>query len=146
MYIFGVDVDPRKPAAVAWMAVVPAEDVIRSSIVSARLQILDDVLIGRLGRVDSRLRAFDGQAEGVGDDEGVAHDLALHQTHHFDRTSGACVHDHFEQGDGGYANVFEVVGVFSPWLLFGDGFLLFDIVAVEGVAVRIHEFDGVLEL
>ena len=48
------------------------------------------------------------------------------------------MHDHFEQGDGGYADVFEVVGVFLPWLLLAYSLLLFFIIAVKGIAVGIY--------
>lgn len=56
------------------------------------------------------------------------------------------MHDHLEEGDGGDADILEVVGVFAPWVSFLDGFLLFGVVAVEGVAVGVDELDGVLEL
>ena len=39
-----------------------------------------------------------------------------------------------------------MVRVFAPWSVGLDGFLFFGIVAVEGITVRIDEFDRVLEL
>lgn len=56
------------------------------------------------------------------------------------------MHDHFQQGDGGDADVFEVVRVFAPGGVVGDGFLFVGVVGVEGVAVGVDEFDGVFEL
>jgi hypothetical protein len=45
------------------------------------------------------------------------------------------VHDHFEEGNGGYTDVLEVMGVFLPWFRFSDGFLLALVVAIEGVSL-----------
>jgi hypothetical protein len=56
------------------------------------------------------------------------------------------VHDHFEQGDGGDAHVFEVIWVLFPWLgIFG--FLLFlGIKIVEGIAGWVNELNIVVRL
>jgi len=56
------------------------------------------------------------------------------------------VHDHFEQGDGGDADIFEVVGVLFPRLLILYGFLLIGVVAVEGIAGWVDKLYGVFEL
>ena len=56
------------------------------------------------------------------------------------------MHDHFEEGDGGDADGFEVVGIGAPGMVVILGLLVGGIVAVEGVAVEIDEFDGVFEL
>ena len=56
------------------------------------------------------------------------------------------MHDHFEKGDGGDADVFEVVRVLFPGFLILYDFLLVSIVAVESVAGWVNELDGVLEL
>jgi hypothetical protein len=56
------------------------------------------------------------------------------------------MHHHFKKCYGGDANIFEVVGVFLPWLLVVDLLLLLFGVAVEGVAGGVEQFDGVFEL
>lgn len=56
------------------------------------------------------------------------------------------MHDHFEEGDGGDADVFEVIGIIFPGAFVGYGFLFFFIVAVEGVAVGVYELDCVFQL
>ena len=125
------------------MAVIPADRVLGHVVLPAELEVLDLVLV-RLGAgVDPRFRAFDGQAEGVGDDEGVAGDLALHQAHDLDGAAGARVHDHFEQGDGGDADVLEVVGVFAPGLGGGLGSVVGGGGAIQSVTLGIDELDQV---
>ena len=47
------------------------------------------------------------------------------------------MHDHFEEGDGGDADVFEVVRVLFPGFRFADCSLVRGIVGVEGVAVGV---------
>ena len=59
-------------------------------------------------------------------------------------SSRACVHDHFEEGDRGDADVFEVVGVFLPGPFFIYGFLLRFVIRIEGIAMEVHQFDRVL--
>lgn len=44
------------------------------------------------------------------------------------------MHDHFEQGDGGDADGFEVVGIFAPETGFVFGFDGGGVVGIEGVA------------
>jgi hypothetical protein len=56
------------------------------------------------------------------------------------------VHDHFEEGDGGYADAGEVVGVGAPGVGLIDLFLCRGGVGVEGIAGRVDELDRVLEL
>lgn len=56
------------------------------------------------------------------------------------------MHNHLDEGDGGNADVLEVVGVFAPWRGGLDGFLLVGVVAVEGVTVGVDELDGIFEL
>lgn len=56
------------------------------------------------------------------------------------------MHDHFEKGDSGYVNSLEVTRVFPPWLFLCDGLLLCLVVAIEGIAVRIDQLDGVFKL
>lgn len=56
------------------------------------------------------------------------------------------MHDHFEEGDSGDADIFEVVGVFFPGLFILDGLLLGGIIAVEGIAGGIDKLDGIFEL
>jgi hypothetical protein len=56
------------------------------------------------------------------------------------------VHDHLEEGDGGDSDVFEVVRVGLPGFGFLNCFLLGGVVCVEGVAVRVDEFDIIVEL
>lgn len=56
------------------------------------------------------------------------------------------MHDHFEQGDGGDADILEVAGVAAPGSGVVDDFLVDLGVVVESVAVRVDELDGVLEL
>lgn len=56
------------------------------------------------------------------------------------------MHDHFEQGYGGDADVFEMVGVLFPGLLLLYDFLLVGIVAVECIACWVYELDDILEL
>ena len=56
------------------------------------------------------------------------------------------MHDHFQEGDGGDADVFEVVWVAAPWVEVVDCFLLRGCVGVEGIAVGVCEVDGIVEL
>ena len=56
------------------------------------------------------------------------------------------MHNHLDEGDGGDADVLEVVRIFAPWMGGLNGFLLVRVVAVEGVTVGIDELDGVFEL
>jgi len=56
------------------------------------------------------------------------------------------VHDHFEESDGGDANVFEVVGVFAPETGFVFGFDGNGVVSVESVAGGVSEGNGIGEL
>lgn len=56
------------------------------------------------------------------------------------------MHDHFEEGDGGDADVFEVIGIIFPRAFVGYGFLFFFIVAVEGVSVGVYKLDCVFQL
>ena len=55
------------------------------------------------------------------------------------------MHDHFEEGDGGDADVLEVVRVVLPGSLASDGILFFFVVAIKRVSVGIYKFDGVFE-
>lgn len=55
------------------------------------------------------------------------------------------MHDHFQESDGGDADVFEVVGVFGPGAGGIEGFVRFFIVLVEGVSLGVDEVDGVFE-
>jgi len=70
----------------------------------------------------------------------------LHEAHDFERTTGAGVHDHLEEGHGGDADVLEIFRVATPWSGIIDGFLIGFRVVVESVAMRVDELDGVLEL
>lgn len=56
------------------------------------------------------------------------------------------MHDHFEESDGGYADVFKMVEVFLPWLCICNGLLLRLVVAIESVALRVNQLDGIFEL
>ena len=56
------------------------------------------------------------------------------------------MHDHLEKGDGGDADILEVVRISFPRLCITDGFLLGDIVGVEGILLGIDELDFIVEL
>lgn len=56
------------------------------------------------------------------------------------------MHHHLQEGDGGNANIFEVVGIGSPRLCIIDCFLLRNGVVVKGVAVLVDELDAIIEL
>lgn len=47
------------------------------------------------------------------------------------------MHDHFEEGDGGDADILEVMRVFLPGFSFADGFLVIGVIGIEGVAVGV---------
>lgn len=55
------------------------------------------------------------------------------------------MHDHFEEGDGGDADMFEVMGVLFPGAGFSDSFLFGRLIGIESVALRVDELDGVFE-
>lgn len=55
------------------------------------------------------------------------------------------MHDHFEEGDGGDADVFEVVWVGSPGASIIFGFDGGGVVGIEGVAGGICKGDGVFK-
>ena len=48
-------------------------------------KILDHVLVRLIRGVDSSLSSLNRQSEGIHDDQGIPHDLALHETHNFVR-------------------------------------------------------------
>jgi hypothetical protein len=56
------------------------------------------------------------------------------------------VHDHLEKGDGGDTDICEVLRICAPWPSIAEGFLFIRGIGVEGVAGRVDEFYGVLEL
>lgn len=125
---------------------IPSHNIVWLIIVPRSAQIFDHILIGFVLGVHSGFCSLDWQAKSVRDDEGVSLNRALHQTHDFDAAARPCMHDHFEQSDGGNSYVFEVVGVFLPWFGLINGLLLFGGVAVEGIAGGIEQFDRVFEL
>ena len=128
------------------MTVIPSDDVLLSAaLVTGRLEILDHVLVGILLGVHSGLSSLDGKAKGVGDDDGVAVSVALHQTHDFDGATGTSVHDHFYESNGADANVFEVVGIFPPRLGLVGGLLVIGGVVVEGIANGINKLYAIVE-
>lgn len=86
------DVDTGEPAAVAGVAVVPADGVLQTTSLADELEVADHVLIGLHLRVDSRLGTLDGQGERIHNDHGIAVDLALHQAHHFELAARPSVH------------------------------------------------------
>lgn len=142
LQLLGGDVDARQPAAVAWVGVVPADYVFLAGFVTALGEVLDEVLVGFALGVDAGLGALDGEAEGVGDDEGRAVDVALHDAHDLERAAGAGVHDHFDEGHGGDADGFEVVRVGHPRAGFAGLGLRGGGVVEEGVALAVDQLVG----
>lgn len=117
------------------------------------LRIINHILVGIGLGIDTSLGAFNGQSEGVHDDDGIAVGLALHETHDFDSATRASMDNHLEKGKGGNLNALEVVGVVNPRLAsleFGLGGL---VVVEDGVGAlvgagsrRVHGDDIVLKL
>ena len=100
--------------------------------------------------VDAGLGAFNGECEGVHDDDGVAVDLALHEAHDLDGAAGARVDDHLEEGECGDLHALEEVGVVGPGLV-ALVLALRRLVVVEDRVVRarrgcLHRDDVVLQL
>ena len=85
----GAAVNPGEPAAVAGMGMVPADGVFQPSHALGGLNVLSHVLVALLVCIDSGLRAFNGQSEGVHDDHHVAVDLAQEKAHHLNIASGS---------------------------------------------------------
>lgn len=56
------------------------------------------------------------------------------------------MHHHLDQGDGGDADVFEVVGIGSPWPRVGVFLVVGRVEGVESVAGWVDDFDGILDL
>ncbi len=56
------------------------------------------------------------------------------------------MHDHFKQSDSRDADIFEVMWIFLPWAFIVNVFLFSIVVGIEGVALRINQFDGIFEL
>ena len=56
------------------------------------------------------------------------------------------MHDHLEESHSRNANVSEIMCIFLPWSFIIDLFLLNVVVAIESVALRVNNFDGVLKL
>ena len=56
------------------------------------------------------------------------------------------MHDHFEEGDSGYPDVFEVVWVLFPRAGGHEVFLFGFIVVVQSISVGVNQFDGILKL
>lgn len=99
-------VDAGQPTCISRMRMVPSDSVLQASDLApikhrfievtlnakqpysgistyllTPANILDHVLVRRLGGVHARLGSLHGQREGVHDDESVAYDLALHEAH-----------------------------------------------------------------
>lgn len=56
------------------------------------------------------------------------------------------MHYHFEEGHGRYADILEVVGIFSPGLAIPNCLLLSSVIGVEGIAVGFDQLNSVFEL
>lgn len=56
------------------------------------------------------------------------------------------MHDHLDKRDGGDADMFEMIRIASPWPLVVDFLHFIRVVNVEGIAGRVNELDGVLDL
>ena len=56
------------------------------------------------------------------------------------------MHHHFEEREGRNAHILEVDRVVLPGLGVLEGFLLIGVIGIEAIAVRVYQFDGVLEL
>ncbi len=136
----GVDVDAAEPAAVARVAVVPAHGVLDAALAPREVEVLDEILVGVLLRVDAGLGAFDGEPERVRHHDRRAVHVALHETHHLERAARPGVHDHLDQRHGADAHRLEVVGVPSPGFGAFGGFGGPDVVVVEAIALRVGHF------
>lgn len=103
------NINSGKPAAVARMRVVPAAQVLRPGNALAVVLMRAHVLVGLVSGVNSRLRTFYGETEGVHDIESVTLDLALHEPHDLDVSARLGVHDHLDQRDCGNLHAREMI-------------------------------------
>ena len=72
-----VDINPREPAAVTRVGVVPADDIVRAPESDFGGVVFGNIFEGTLLGVHAGFGAFDREREGVHDDEGIVRDFAL---------------------------------------------------------------------
>lgn len=56
------------------------------------------------------------------------------------------MHNHLQKGDGGDADVLEVMRIGLPWLCIADSLLFGGIVCVKSIFLRVDELDVIVKL
>ncbi|KRZ16211.1 hypothetical protein T11_2839 [Trichinella zimbabwensis] len=109
-----VDVNPRKPASVSRMAVIPSDHVFHTPEHIFSVQIAHHIFVSLFVGVDPGLGAFNRQRERVQNHKRVRHRLAKQQTHHLDTIARLCVIGNFHQSQRRHLHTLEIMRIFFP--------------------------------
>lgn len=116
--LLSLNVNARKPAAIARVRMVPANHVF-GSFNHGRLLLVINLERSRIVVcADSCLCAHDWQTVDIHDVHRIADWISLHRSHHFNLAAALGMHGHLNQRHSGYLYLPEVVWVLLPWSFF----------------------------